>query len=114
MTFEDMLRQDAANAKTHPRWSRLRPAQGRMLIVKPRVDAAEYEQNGVWRPAGSRRREWGLESIVLKIGHGIREVCEGQRIIVAEFGGTPVLDLTTGYENLFWIISEADVMAAYD
>lgn len=114
-TLLSVLYEDAERALTHPRYKTLQLAQGRVMIVKPRVDAREVQtEGGVWKPASAvaREREWAYETIVLRVGRGVpSEIEVGDAVLVAQWAGMPILDLEAGYETLLWIIGWGDIIA---
>lgn len=104
-------------AREHPLFGALRPIGQRLLTTRPhRRLSAELSKTlgGLLRPKQSNRveRSYGLVCTVLRPSRELADTYPpGMRVLVDQFAGTRVYDLTEGRECEMWMVAEGDVMA---
>ena len=90
--------------------ARIKPMTSRLIVTKPKVQEIS-ESRTIVLPDNRRSidKEFGLETVVLKIGAGVTdEIAVGDTVLIGEFAGVPlVLDTAVP----FWSIGEGDIMA---
>lgn len=107
-------------AKRHPLFAQLRPLGQRLLTTRPhRRLSAELSKtiSGLLRPHQSNRFERSYGLVVTVVASSTELAADyppGTRVLVDQFAGTRVYDLSEGRECELWIVAQGDVMARLD